>query len=248
MARKSPEVIDLTETHPPEVIVIDSDDDDVKPFSVPLIHTVVPQETDSTNTPKKKFKFKHPKAGESVAKSAHSSRDRPWKEEDIEPAQGISQLHWHGTVSQSPNGKHAMETKDLGETTRARKRRRDHHSPEQGLRERRLSHSPARRDHTDLPRPPDVGSDLFFIDVIPAQLPTSPQHPTPVEREEGAKLLLPAHVSILEGEGGKGTLVKIQMPAEPEGGDYIEYLDYDDLKVDSSFFLTLNYLQINLLE
>jgi hypothetical protein len=85
--------------------------------------------------------------------------------------------------------------------------------------------------------PPDHGSDLFFVDLIPVLLPT-PQEPVIHEggapesaQEEPTKLLLPAHVSVV-GFGTGGVPVEILPPPGPEEDrSYVEYLDYDDSEV-----------------
>ncbi|THH13570.1 hypothetical protein EW146_g6665 [Bondarzewia mesenterica] len=86
-------------------------------------------------------------------------------------------------------------------------------------------------------------SVFFFIDVTPAQVPAKytiqdpgpstnvpePARTTvPDSAADPAKLLLPAHVSVIEADDG--TTVEIIRPPESDSDSesYIEYLDYDD--------------------
>ena len=53
-------------------------------------------------------------------------------------------------------------------------------------------------------------------------------------RDETPKLLLPAHVSVLNGAEGAIPIEVLPPPDfEAQDNDYIEYLDYDDRKVST---------------
>ncbi|GJE87490.1 hypothetical protein PsYK624_035730 [Phanerochaete sordida] len=88
------------------------------------------------------------------------------------------------------------------------------------------------------------GSDLFFVDDTPANIPADAKlpnsAPTPLSApstssatqnaSDSSSLLLPAHVSYFEGEDVGDGPIQIIPPPPPdsEDEDYIEYLDYDD--------------------
>jgi len=234
--KQPPEIIDLTEAQPREIIVIDSDDDEVTPLPVNTSAPPIPLKEDTNQIRKKPKKHRSPKDDGSLDRAGRSSRDRPRKED---PNHSRRTHKFHQSADGSVNGKYDIESEEYLDSRRDKKRRRDHHSRERSARERRRSYSLDRRDHTDLPSPPSDEAGVFFIDVTPSQLPTSPKHPIPTpdhdvlapETNETVKLLLPTHVSVLDlGDGG--VPVKIMPPPElEEGENYIEYLDYDDLKV-----------------
>jgi hypothetical protein len=95
-------------------------------------------------------------------------------------------------------------------------------------------------------RPSPCGpSELFFIDVKPTLIAdavaTSPGkdplvHPPEIKTETPA-LLLPAHVSVLSQERNAIPL-KMLSPtySDSESDDYIEYLEYDNRKVNDFYY------------
>ena len=108
---------------------------------------------------------------------------------------------------------------------------------------RRRSHSPEPRRRSPSPRLRGNFTDLFYVDVLPAQVSVSVKPTIPGEKRpdsdcatnnemDHSKLLLPEHVSVFGvGENGAGP-VEIIGPPTPKSGDededFIEYLDYDD--------------------
>lgn len=138
-----------------------------------------------------------------------------------------------GEVAESSG--HASKEQSRERGTDRRQRRRDQ------------SYSPKPWGRTPSPRPKmkDKFSDLFYVDVKPAQVPDSVKPKvaevgaaenlaatTSAEILEPNKLLLPEHVSVFGlGQSGEGP-VEIIGPATPgskeDEDDFIEYLDYDD--------------------
>jgi hypothetical protein len=104
------------------------------------------------------------------------------------------------------------------------------------------SRSPNPPQRFPSPRPRDVFSHLFCVDVLPAPLRVSAKptisaenrpDPAPAgEIDNHSKLLLPEHVSVFGiGEDGAGRVEIIGPPtpnSDDEEEDFIEYLDYDD--------------------
>jgi hypothetical protein len=97
--------------------------------------------------------------------------------------------------------------------------------------------------HNSVPSTSQNDSHLFFVDVAPAEV--SPHVDSPSYHAEGSSvngvtlgigenahpLLLPSHVSI-----SGGVEVESLPPLNPDtetDNDYIEYLDYDDIKASS---------------
>lgn len=90
-----------------------------------------------------------------------------------------------------------------------------------------------RNDGNDA-QPRSPSPPLFFVDTHAAEVPTNtkPTLPPPPDtsaepKEEEPPLLLPAHVSVLEGADGAPVEI-IQPPPIDSDDDYIDYLDYDD--------------------
>lgn len=101
---------------------------------------------------------------------------------------------------------------------------------------RRRSASPKRRS----PVPTFSDQELFFFDATPAPVVTEPTQSSNSQPESSKsaadRLLLPSHVSILSaGEDGAVPVEIVpQLPVDSEEEDYIEYLDYEDRKVQPS--------------
>lgn len=109
---------------------------------------------------------------------------------------------------------------------------------------RRSRSPPARRPRSRSPKLRDELADLFYVDVVPAQIPASVK---PISGGAQPKLLLPDHVSVFNPEDGNGGPIEIIRPPSPteDDEDFIEYLDYDDrskVSVCDSKFERLNEL------
>ncbi|TFK43553.1 hypothetical protein BDQ12DRAFT_731560 [Crucibulum laeve] len=84
--------------------------------------------------------------------------------------------------------------------------------------------------------PPPTETSMFFVDVEPATLPTAVLPSTPAQDEHAEpSLLLPAHVSVFG-----STPVEIlpsSIPGLDDDEDFIKYLDFDDHKASSIYFV-----------
>jgi protein AIR1/2 len=130
---------------------------------------------------------------------------------------------------------------DEGSAQASRSHSREKHADrENNVPSHQRPSSPERRQRSLSPQPRDKFADIFFVDVVPVQVPVSAkstlsahgrQH-TPMGGDIGhSKLLLPEHVSVFgAGDNGEGP-VEIIGPTPNSGDedeDFIEYLDYDD--------------------
>ena len=93
------------------------------------------------------------------------------------------------------------------------------------------------RKQTKLAPSPGDSSNIFFVDLTPASLPTSLNPPIDENRTPGHEqkapttLLLPAHVSVADMEAGEVSIQILPPPSDSDEDSYIEYLDYDNPKV-----------------
>lgn len=130
---------------------------------------------------------------------------------------------------------------DEGSAQASRNHSREKHADrENNFSSHQRSSSSERRRRSLSPQPRNRFTDIFFVDVIPVQVPASAkstssahghQH-TPTGGDIGrSKLLLPEHVSVFgANDSGEGP-VEIIGPTPNSGDedeDFIEYLDYDD--------------------
>lgn len=93
-------------------------------------------------------------------------------------------------------------------------------------------------DNQENPKPEE--QDLFYVDVTPVPVPSVRQ--TAAEKpnesaETSGKLLVPAHVTVL---GSTPVEIISQPSADSEDEDFINYLDYDDSKVNRGNILRLH--------
>ena len=235
---QAPEIIDLTSMPSPEIFDPDSDE---KGDPETTTHFVL---TSGSGHEKQK---------------KESSRRKKWKRSLVDgEGQGSSantRDNENGRMDARSPQKRRDGSHNGSRTTRAdepkeqwRHRTRDQHSQGQSLPARPRSHSPRRRrKRSASPQSPRDTSDLYYIDIKPAQLPSAAQFVTThgSEQAEGTtKLLLPAHVSVF------GTVpVEILPPSVPDSDeeDYIDYIDYDDRKVGFLFqSFSLVYLKLRL--
>ncbi|KAI0677645.1 hypothetical protein C8Q78DRAFT_102883 [Trametes maxima] len=129
--------------------------------------------------------------------------------------------------------------------SRERERERDRDRQRGGERSRRRSGS-RERDRRKRDKAPDPSTSLFFEDTTPADIPATVKPQENVAGPSGSAtqagpskvgnateksetgLLLPAHVSIVEGDDAEVSELKVPTPEGSDDEDYIDYLDYDD--------------------
>ena len=226
MSKQEPEIIDLTATpQPPEVIVIDYSDDECLPATPPQVKSHVARVNRQTETPRKRGSKSPSSREEANGSTAHGSSNnhRTNPQHDTERA----------VANGKPMSSRSLETNTRHESRRDKKRRREGRSRDTSASRRSRSRS---RDRRRAAVTPDDGTEVFFVDVAPTPVTTdvaqqyadarASRHP-----HQSSKLLLPAHVSVLDSGANAGKVpIKMITPSESVE-DYIEYLDYDDFKV-----------------
>lgn len=134
----------------------------------------------------------------------------------------------------------------IGSSASAQPSRAPSHSPETGNKQSGGNDSSIPQTASQAPQSVSSStvdeSGLFVIDGVPAPIvvedtPT----PEPTEsKDDGNKLLLPSHVTILDDDGPIPVQVIPPTKLSSDDEDYIVYLDYEDRKV-SSVALTVSY-------
>lgn len=215
------EVIDLTDSPPPEYIVIDVEEAKTTSEKTDTItHSEVGRDGGRKKARRKKRKRSMVEGD--ILSSVAQTRETSLEEGEVE----INAQQEGKPLLSTTNRKAGVDV-DMEQPQKS-KSRRGIDSP-QTQNSRRSSRSPRRKKTP--PRDPNPNDlNLFFIDIKPAALPTSSLFVTPTipGNEAGPSLLLPAHVSVF---GAAPVEILPSTNADSDEEDYIDYLDFDDRKV-----------------
>ncbi|KAI0832815.1 hypothetical protein BC628DRAFT_1309582 [Trametes gibbosa] len=174
---------------------------------------------------------------ETAPKPRESRRERREKERERDREGEVGRTRHHDRERERARG-HDREQRRYRDREHGRERERDgEHGSE---RSRRRSRSRDRdRDSRRKRKASPTGVPLFFEDVNPTEVPglAKPQElvagpsnlasPANASKNTENSLLLPAHVSVAEGDLDTSSL-KVPTPEGSDDEDYIDYLDYDD--------------------